>query len=80
MKDINFRRAYLAMAEKLVPVGLLEWLATKIFALDGFDPHVIVPRVNHKVEHAGLKISALTLFCRERLMSLTDSSRGSPTS
>jgi len=42
------------MAEKLIPVFLLEWLVAKMaeeLAIDGIDPHVVVVGVDHQVEH-----------------------------
>ena len=47
-------QTYLAVAEKLVPVLLLEWLMAKMaeeLAVDSIDPHVVVVGVNHQVEH-----------------------------
>lgn len=53
---------YLAVTEQLIPLLLLKGLAAKVLAFDGIDPHVIIARIYHEVEHAARGVSMI--HCR----------------
>lgn len=55
------RVTHLAVTKKLIPVRLGEWLAAKVLAVDGIDPHVAIAWVDHGAHHAETMVLAFKL-------------------